>query len=122
MPPHRPWRPAATERRLSLARGSSCLLIRRFARFPTSIPGAERKSSRPMLLPEPQGAMLCFHNRLDVGKGSRVSRKRLRVMGGCHLHLLSVAPRREGALYFFSGLNIPPAIRVTKRRGTRRSP
>ena len=75
-----------------------------------------------MSLPDTQGAMLCFNNKLDVGEGSRVSRKHLLIMEGYHLHLRSLAPRREGALYFFSGLNIPPAIRVTKRRGTRRSP
>ena len=96
MPPHRPWRPAATERRLSLARGSSCLLIRRSARFPISLPGAERKSSRPMSLPDTQGAMLCFNNKLDVGEGSRVSRKHLLIMGGRHLHLRSQRPGGMG--------------------------
>src|SRR5258705_5927523 len=92
MPLHGLGRPAATERRLSLARGSSCLLIRRSARFPISLPGAERKSSRPMSLPDTQGAMLCFNNKLDVGEGSRVSRKHLLIMGGPPHKLAMVAP------------------------------
>src|SRR6267378_5486458 len=100
MPPHRPWRPAATERRLSLARGSSCLLIRRSARFPISLPGAERKSSRPMSLPDTQGAMLCFNNKLDVGEGSRVSRKHLLIMGGLPpAFAIASAPAGGGSLF-----------------------
>src|SRR6266849_4222615 len=47
MPPHRPWPPAATERRLCLARRSSSLLIRRSASSHLSIPAAGWKSSRP---------------------------------------------------------------------------
>src|SRR6266481_772860 len=47
MPPHRPWPPAATERRLCLARRSSSLLIRRSASSHFSIPAAGWKSSRP---------------------------------------------------------------------------
>jgi hypothetical protein len=38
------------------------------------------------------------------------------------MHSPWLARRREGALYLFAGLNIFPAILVTKRRGTRRSP
>src|SRR6266568_2068582 len=47
MPPHHPWRPAATERRLSLVRRSSSLLVRRSARSYLSLPGMVGKSSRP---------------------------------------------------------------------------
>src|SRR5437867_807582 len=46
MPPHHPWRPAATERRLSLVRRSSSLLVRRSARSYLSLPGMVGKSSR----------------------------------------------------------------------------
>jgi len=37
-----------------------------------------------MLLPDTQGAMLCFNNKLDVGEGSRVSRKHLLVTGAAN--------------------------------------
>ena len=52
-----------------------------------------------MSLPDTQGAMLCFNNKLDVGEGSRVSRKHLLIMGGCHLHSRSLAPGGRGSLF-----------------------
>src|SRR5260370_27175904 len=122
MPPHRRGGPAATERRLSLARRFSSPLTRRSARFPISIPGAVRKSSRPMSSTYRRLESLGLYNRLDVREGSHVSRNRSRVMLKHNIHSRLLACRRERGLFFFLGLNIPAAIFFTKRRGTRRSP
>ena len=63
----------------------------------------------------------CFHNRLDVSEASRVSGKRSReTQDATSIPVGNALAERD--LYFFLGLNMPAAILVTKRRGTRRSP
>src|SRR5712664_3235029 len=102
MLPHRPWRPAATERRLSLARRFSSLLTRRSAQFPLSIPRAARKGSRPMSASGSHGVCLCSHDRLDAGEGSRVSRNRLRGAGNRELPpalAIVIASAGRGSLF-----------------------
>src|SRR5260370_24910807 len=109
MPPHRPWRPAATERRLSLARRFSSPLTRRSARFPISIPGAVRKSSRPMSSTDRRLESLGLYHRLDVREGSHVSRNLSRVMLKHNIHSRFLACRRGGGLFFLLGVITPAA-------------
>src|SRR6266478_4497767 len=82
MPPHHPWPPAATERRLSLVRRSSSLLVRRSARSYLSLPGMVGKSSRPERFSWPSSLEALGFTRvrrvprlLRVGKESEVAAK-----------------------------------------------
>src|SRR6266571_4429869 len=72
MPPHRPWRPAATERRLSLVRRSSSLLVRRSARSYLSLPGMVGKSSRSERFSRHQAWKFLVSQ--QVRRGSRLPR------------------------------------------------
>src|SRR5260370_38735277 len=69
MPPHRPWPPAATERRLCLARRSSSLLIRRSASSHFSIPAAGWKSSRPKGASGEEACRSLFSQWVSRGRG-----------------------------------------------------
>src|SRR6266567_1689269 len=70
MPPHPPWRPAATERRLSLVRRSSSLLVRRSARSYLSLPGMVGKSSRSERFSDHQAWKFLVSQ--QVGRGPRL--------------------------------------------------
>src|SRR5712691_590555 len=130
MPPHLPWRPAATERRLSLVRRSSSLLVRRSARSYLSLPGMVGKSSRSERFSDHQGLeVLGFTTGWTQSeapkcreriRSCRKSPKRKKEGGAPPRCRHKCRSERPG--YFFVGLNIPAATRVTKRRGTRRSP